>query len=315
MDDFLPRLALERLDQEMAKNDYLGAFAPIDVVSTGGFLAVTYFKNRKTTGDIDYIMDPEWIGDNDIIIPMRDAIKAVARKNRLEYKWMNDDMQIWTNPRAREKIFEQALDQNILLWSGESIKIWAPPFEWALERKLRRIAYAADRAEKRSIDMSDAIALFRHFRKASGGPLDMEYYRTLNMNGFDLEPKVHHMERVAAHYKEMYNEELFAPVAQTAATTTTSYSETSTAYSSEASTAYYPQASTAGSSQAAEGTSPELSDEYCFVQEGKNYRFADGKAVEIDRPQKEWVYNDKGWKDTGRRKKWRYVDGNQISYR
>lgn len=58
--------------------------------------------------------------------------------------------------------------------------------------------------------MEDALAIFNYFRREKGAPLDMEYYRKLNLNGFDLTPDTTHMERVAAKYQERYKEDLFS---------------------------------------------------------------------------------------------------------
>ncbi|RDL35155.1 Uncharacterized protein BP5553_07086 [Venustampulla echinocandica] len=201
------RCPLKRLDHEMGDNDFLATFAPIDVVTVGGYLAVTYFKNREATGDLDYMIDPQWAQDDEIKFPRKFAIKSVAKKEKFEFDWMNDGLEIWTTPAASKTIFERAYEQNILLFDGQSIRVWAAPLEWALERKLRRTAYS-ERGSK-TVDMEDALALFKHFRDANGGPLDMESFRNLNLNGFDLVPEHNHMEKVAARYQDMYKEELF----------------------------------------------------------------------------------------------------------
>jgi len=72
--------------------------------------------------------------------------------------------------------------------------------------------------------MEDALALFKHFREANKGPLDMEYFRNLNMNGFDLVPEPHQMEKIAAKYRDLYDEDLFfTPTALVASYATSSY--------------------------------------------------------------------------------------------
>jgi hypothetical protein len=76
----------------MSKDDFLNAFAPINIVTVGGFVAVKYFKNRMAIGDLDYIIDPEWIRDDEIKAPLKDAITSVAEKEKLEHHWMNDNL-------------------------------------------------------------------------------------------------------------------------------------------------------------------------------------------------------------------------------
>ncbi|TVY14152.1 hypothetical protein LARI1_G007779 [Lachnellula arida] len=345
--------ALKRLNKEMSKDNFLAAFAPINIVTIGGFLAVTYFKNRNATGDLDYIIDPQWAQDDEIKVPLKVAINSVAKKENFEGDWMNDSLQIWASAEASKTIFEQAYKQGILLFDSESLKVWAAPFEWALERKVRRVAYS-DRGDKK-VDMEDALALFKHFRKANGRPLDMEYFRKLNMNGFDMVPETHHMEMVAANYRYMYKEDLFSSsTIQAASSVTTSYStvpaeskigawsdwvwseelkckyrsrknaaepngfeynyDTTTATpaagpSQPASSSAAP----AGPSQLAE-TSQEFPLKYYFVRDGKYYLNDNGKVDPSERPSHKWVYNENGWKDTQRQKKWRY-GGKQVSYK
>ncbi len=221
---YVIRAALERLDHEMGKDDFLAAFAPINVISAGGFLAVKFFKNRDATGDLDYMIEPQWAKDDEIEFPLKRAIESVAKKERFEDDWMNNDLEIWATGKTRDALFEQAYKQNIVLFKGKALQIWAVPFEWALERKLRRIAYS-DRGGKK-VDMEDAVALFKYFRDASKKPLDMEYFRNLNMNGFDRVPERHHMELVAANYQEKYNEDLFSsPTAPSGGSGTGAWSE------------------------------------------------------------------------------------------
>lgn len=86
-----------------------------------------FFKNRDATGDIDFMMEPQWAKDDEIMSPLRKAILTVARKENFDPEWMNDDLQIWASPAASEAIFQQAYTQNIVLFEGHSFKIWAAP--------------------------------------------------------------------------------------------------------------------------------------------------------------------------------------------
>jgi hypothetical protein len=58
-----------------------------------------------------------------------------------------------------------------------------------------------------------------------------------------------------------------------------------------------------------------LPNSYYFVKDQKHY-FKSGENVTpvAERPKNQWVYNEIGWKDTGREKLWRYWDGKDLSY-
>ncbi|RDW76832.1 uncharacterized protein DSM5745_06824 [Aspergillus mulundensis] len=196
------------LDKEMGTDPWLVAFAPIRIVSAGGFLAVSYLKNRDATGDLDYLMDPEFARDEDVQKPFQDAILSVAAKLQFVDDWVNEAMAIFVTKRTREIVFEGAAKQGITLFKGENLEVLAAPLEWALERKLRRI-HAGDRGRKAELDMSDAIAMLKKLRERNNGPLDLEVIRTMNLNGFDVLPDHGTMQRVAEAYCQQYNEDIF----------------------------------------------------------------------------------------------------------
>ncbi|KMP04503.1 hypothetical protein CIRG_04184 [Coccidioides immitis RMSCC 2394] len=199
---------LAKLDTEMGKDPILSAFAPIKIITAGGFVAVSYLKSRKSTDDIDYLLDPEWAQDEDIKRPLRGAMEKVAHLLHLNKNWINEDMALFVTRNSREYLFRKAEEQNIILWEGTNLCVMAAPMEWALERKLRRIHHA-DRGRKTSHDMQDAIAMLKHLRDKNGGPLDRTYIAGMNVNAFDVLPDATTMDRVEAEYQRTFNEKIF----------------------------------------------------------------------------------------------------------
>ncbi|CAI7607711.1 hypothetical protein PCG10_006457 [Penicillium crustosum] len=196
------------LDREMGRDDWLIAFAPIRLISAGGFLAVSYLKNRESTGDVDYLIDPEFAEDKEIQTAFHEAVISVADKLHFTNDWINEAMGIFVTKKTRQTLFELAEKQNITLFRGENLEILAAPIEWALERKLRRI-YATQRDRKADLDLADAVALLKQLRTRNDGPLDLETIRTMNVNGFDVIPDHRTMHQVADAYRREYNEDIF----------------------------------------------------------------------------------------------------------
>jgi hypothetical protein len=192
----------------MGRSVWLTAFAPIRLVSAGGFLAMTYLKNRDSTGDIDYLIEPEFAQDQDIQSALREAVTSVAEQLAYNDDWINEAMAIFVTKEARESLFEQAEKQDIILFKGENLEILAAPLEWSLKRKLRRI-YTGNRDRKAQSDMADAVALLKQLRDKNKGPLNVESIRTMNLNGFDVSPDHGTMKGVADFYRRTYNEEIF----------------------------------------------------------------------------------------------------------
>ncbi|KAL3440451.1 hypothetical protein BJX65DRAFT_300482 [Aspergillus insuetus] len=139
---------LRALDRQTGYNTWLTAFAPIRLVSAGGFLAVTYFKNRDSTGEIDYLIEPEFAQGQDIQSALREAVTSVAEQLAYNDGWINEAMAIF----------------NIILFKGENLEILAAPLEWSLERKLRRI-YTGNQDRKAQLDMADTVALLKQLRE------------------------------------------------------------------------------------------------------------------------------------------------------
>ncbi|KAJ5091892.1 hypothetical protein NUU61_006762 [Penicillium alfredii] len=199
---------LAALDTAMGQDVWLAAFAPIRIITAGGFLAVSYLKNRDSTGDIDYLIDPEFVGDKEVQDALHKAILSVARQLQYNNEWINEAMAIFVTKTARQQLFQEAEKQGIVLFKGENLEVLAAPIEWALERKLRRI-HAADRDRKAELDMVDAVAFLKHLREQNNGPLDLESIRTMNVNRFDLLPDHRTMQQVADAYRQEHNEEIF----------------------------------------------------------------------------------------------------------
>ncbi|KAK2808493.1 hypothetical protein FQN50_004702 [Emmonsiellopsis sp. PD_5] len=209
---FLDKEDFERgllaLDAKLGKQDMIVAFAPIKLITAGGFLAVNYLQNRASTGDLDYLLDPEWASDKDIKGLIHDAIHAVADDLRFNYEWANEGMATFVTSSTRKALFEQAHKQDIVLFAGENIHVLAAPIEWALERKIRRV-FIANRERKAEFDLSDCLAMLKVLREKNNGPLNYEYIRSLNANGFDVVPSGEAMDSIAATYREKYHEEIF----------------------------------------------------------------------------------------------------------
>ncbi|GLA92461.1 hypothetical protein AtubIFM57143_007985 [Aspergillus tubingensis] len=206
MEDF--HKALRLLDAKLGTDPMIMAFAPIRMIVAGGFFSVMYLKNRKTTTDMDFLLDPEWANDEDIKVPLQKSIREVANEAHYMEDWANEDVGVFVTEKTRKILMEDAIKQNIVLWASGTLLVFAAPVEWALERKLRRI-YCAERGRKAELDLADAVAMLKFMKERKGGKLDKEYCRTLNKNGFDVMPDVETMNCVAAAYKATYGEDAF----------------------------------------------------------------------------------------------------------
>ncbi|OJD25467.1 hypothetical protein ACJ73_03163 [Blastomyces percursus] len=78
------------LDEEIGKSKNLRKAAPLQLVAVGGFVAVSYFQNRTSTEDLDYMIDPTLENLSKIEDKLVRAIKNVADKKGYDEGWVND---------------------------------------------------------------------------------------------------------------------------------------------------------------------------------------------------------------------------------
>ncbi|KAI9374708.1 hypothetical protein BJX61DRAFT_496969 [Aspergillus egyptiacus] len=105
---------LAELEAGMSKDVWLAAFAPIKLIAAGGFLAVTYLSCRDSTGDIDYLIQPEFVGDAEIQGAFHEAFLPVAPRLKYNNEWMNEAVSTFVRNETREELFRLAEDQDCL---------------------------------------------------------------------------------------------------------------------------------------------------------------------------------------------------------
>ena len=192
----------------MGKDEWLIAFAPITLLSAGGFLAVNFLQNRESTGDLDYFLEPQWADDMDIKQPLHDAMRRTAKLLGFAGGWVNEEMAFFVKQGSRQRLFEEAERQQIILWEGTNLRVLALPLEWALERKLRRI-HNNMQTSKRESDIDDALALLRYLRAKNEGPLGRKYIQALNICSTEMPPDNATMDVITRAYQTKYNEDPF----------------------------------------------------------------------------------------------------------
>lgn len=120
------------------------------MISPAGYLAVSYFRNRAMTEDIDAIIDPEYASDEELLRMMHTVMVEVGRDLNFGEHWINDSVALLLTQPARKSLFSDAEKQNIVLWSGEHLRVLAAPLEWGLETNLRHL-FARPRHHKISL--------------------------------------------------------------------------------------------------------------------------------------------------------------------
>ncbi|KAI9890927.1 MAG: hypothetical protein M1814_003426 [Vezdaea aestivalis] len=78
--------ALAVLDSQIAKSKNLSTVLPIKIVATGGFVALKVLKNRQSTQDLNFILDPSIPDYSKMQEKLSIAIKSVAKSQGIGKK-------------------------------------------------------------------------------------------------------------------------------------------------------------------------------------------------------------------------------------
>ncbi|KAI1247137.1 hypothetical protein MGN70_011023 [Eutypa lata] len=198
--------ALAALDAEIGRSELLMSVAPIRLMAVGGFVSVKLFQNRNSTIDVDCLMDPNFDAVQEYRTEFWRAVRQVAVTLNHETDWLNDELRNFIRSSKRQDLFLESVEQDIVMYQGQNLTIFAGKMEWALERKIRRIANAN---RPRLKDIDDAVAVTRFIIETCGGPLGADDVEQLNRNGFDVANMRRGMEMVASRYMELHGESCF----------------------------------------------------------------------------------------------------------
>ncbi|RSL52074.1 hypothetical protein CEP54_011098 [Fusarium duplospermum] len=118
-------------------------------------------------------MDPNTKNEGKIKDKLQKAINSVARKHALSEEWINSRMEIFAVGETRQHLFRASIEQNVILWQGTHLIIYAAHWEWSLARKLKRIG-----SQRREVDVSDALEILAMVVQERGEPLTWEHVKS-----------------------------------------------------------------------------------------------------------------------------------------
>jgi hypothetical protein len=193
--------ALASLDEEIGLSKNLRKVVPIKLIAVGGYVSVTYFRNREATEDVDYILDPTIENQAKVDEKLQRAIERVAKSKKLTPDWINDKVAQFAVGTTRLPLFQESIAQDIVLFKGKNLIIYAAKWEWSLARKLKRIG-----STNRVIDIDDAVAILHEINQRNKTPMNRQVAKEFNTLVYSpIEDHV--LDKVAESYKMKYGED------------------------------------------------------------------------------------------------------------
>lgn len=156
--------------------------------------------------DIDVLVDPNIDAVDEYREEVWGKIRQISKDHGFMRDWVNDELQIFIRKDTRMNLFLESIEQNVLIYRGENLEIYAGRLDFALERKLRRVQQKLGNRDLES-DLSDTMAIIHYLVSESGHPLRMEYCMGLDQNGFGLGISRAGMDMVAVRYLAKYGEQ------------------------------------------------------------------------------------------------------------
>jgi hypothetical protein len=193
------RRTLEQALEVMAEYIHL-ANEDLTIIIVGGAVNTILLENRQATHDIDFL------GTNINRDQHRTLMGAAAYARsrcqpKLEDGWWNNEVNLGLPTKLLQKITEEAIEQDEVVFQRRALKVIAAPWELQLCGKINRHA-CGDTV--RPYDISDAVAyLRRYIERHDGHPVSaktirrwaISYYKRTNLTIIG---------QIAKEYKRIY---------------------------------------------------------------------------------------------------------------
>lgn len=136
----------------------------ISVIAVGGAVNLLYLKSRATTHDVD-IFSSNF--GNQARVLLDDAMhEAQRRLPALGTDWLNTETQMWMRGNMHAELTRAAEEQDVRVFDGVGLRIYAAPWEYAFSAKINRLLHPQGQA--RSYDLADAVVYIHRYISAHG---------------------------------------------------------------------------------------------------------------------------------------------------
>jgi hypothetical protein len=136
----------------------------ISVIAVGGAVNTLYLRSRLTTHDVD-VFGSDFSNQDRILL---DAAMQDARQRypSLGTDWLNTETQMWMPGQMHYELTTGARQQNVKVFDGAGLTIYAAPWNYAFSSKISRILTGGDQA--RAYDLQDAVTYIHEYIRSHG---------------------------------------------------------------------------------------------------------------------------------------------------
>jgi hypothetical protein len=139
---------LDKLSQHIAEDSALSTSFPLRIIALGGYISVTFFHSRSSTGDLDFFFPGIIQSDGTYVIPagfdasLEYHIRSAAFNIGLLPEWANNAVSNFIEGHPQEnEIIDGSISQGVILYASPQLKIYAAKWSFQLVQKLVAIKY------------------------------------------------------------------------------------------------------------------------------------------------------------------------------
>lgn len=170
IEDFeLDRATLEAALARMA--NYIDSrHQSLTIITVGGAVNTMLLQNRQSTHDVDFF----GTNLNNDQRALLDEAARFAEENSptpLGGEWFNNQTMLWLPPNVHQRVTQEALEQDEVVFEERGLKVIAAPWNFAMCGKMNRLVRGG---EARPYDLSDAASYLRHHIERHGGPVRVD---------------------------------------------------------------------------------------------------------------------------------------------
>lgn len=135
----------------------------ISIIAVGGAVNTLLLHTRESTGDVDFFYRTKTKHED--VTKVIVAADTAATKLKLGDHWLNNHTAIFIEEGTIHRLYDEAINQNEIVFSAPGLTVYAAPWRYALGTKLDRLS----KPGAKPYDMSDAVGYLERLIAKNGG--------------------------------------------------------------------------------------------------------------------------------------------------
>lgn len=130
-------------------------------IAIGGAVNTLYLESRNSTHDVDLFGSREILGNKERMLLDEASHDAQQHIAELGTDWINTETQIWMPEPILDDLTEAAVEQNVVVFKGDGLTVYAAPWHFAFSAKINRLVTRG--RYSRSYDLDDAVTYLHEY--------------------------------------------------------------------------------------------------------------------------------------------------------